>query len=200
MLPNGKLISTANSTRLAMPGSQRTFLWLCVTLRQPDVVHTSKQSTRSHLASTRSRSLPMTSVTPQWIDNAPYESSHTTSLSHPNDRTLPTSTVHSASEKDVEKAIASAHAAFPAWAATPAVERREILLRAAGILRTRKDEFVQAWQSQMDVEEGFASFNVMTSAAMIEEVAAGITLAMAGDIPTTKTCEFSPKRRNGACY
>src|SRR5690242_19602771 len=42
--------------------------------------------------------------------------------------------------EDVVKAIEAAEAAFPAWSATPAPKRGEILLRAAHLLRERKAE------------------------------------------------------------
>jgi acyl-CoA reductase-like NAD-dependent aldehyde dehydrogenase len=62
-------------------------------------------------------------------------------------------------------------------------QRRSILWKAAILLRERKEEFVEAWQEEMDVHEGFVEFNVMTSAGMIEEVASNITTALQGDIP-----------------
>ena len=43
-----------------------------------------------------------------------------------------------ASSSDVDRAVAAAGAAFPAWAARPAVERAAILVRAAAILRERR--------------------------------------------------------------
>lgn len=42
-----------------------------------------------------------------------------------------------ASERDLERALAAAERSFPAWAATPAIERRNLLLAAARLLRER---------------------------------------------------------------
>src|SRR5262249_7897885 len=44
-----------------------------------------------------------------------------------------------------ERAIAVARAAFPAWAATPARQRAEVLIRAAAILRQQRFELA-AWE------------------------------------------------------
>lgn len=49
-------------------------------------------------------------------------------------------TVRESSPQDVDAAIASAQLAFPAWSRRPAVERCNILLKAAAILRERNDE------------------------------------------------------------
>ncbi|WP_017297357.1 L-glutamate gamma-semialdehyde dehydrogenase [Nodosilinea nodulosa] len=49
-----------------------------------------------------------------------------------------------ASQEQAERAIAVAKAAFPAWAATPAKERANILRRAADIMEARRHE-LNAW-------------------------------------------------------
>ncbi len=51
---------------------------------------------------------------------------------------------HKASADLARRAVEEAHAYFPAWSATPASERVDMLLRAAAILRERKFEF-DAW-------------------------------------------------------
>jgi len=58
--------------------------------------------------------------------------------------------------EDVVKAIAAAEAAFPAWSATPAPRRGEILLRAAQILRARKAELGHLVSEEMGkaIKEG----------------------------------------------
>ena len=43
----------------------------------------------------------------------------------------------------VDAAVASAHAAFEAWSATPAAERGAILRRAAALLRDRNQELAE---------------------------------------------------------
>ena len=54
------------------------------------------------------------------------------------------------SKAEVEAAIASAKAAFPAWKRTPAPKRGEILQKAANEMARRKDELARA----MALEEG----------------------------------------------
>jgi len=52
----------------------------------------------------------------------------------------PLANVHESSPQDINAAIASAQRAFPAWSRRPAVERCNILLKAAALLRERNDE------------------------------------------------------------
>lgn len=58
--------------------------------------------------------------------------------------------VAASSLEEVEAAVSAAHAAFPAWRALPSPKRGDILLRAADLLRRRKDEFARA----LTLEEG----------------------------------------------
>ena len=51
--------------------------------------------------------------------------------------------VEQAGSPEVDKAVAAAKRAFPAWAATPAVERRTILMRAAALIRQATDELAR---------------------------------------------------------
>ncbi|HSF84346.1 MAG TPA: betaine-aldehyde dehydrogenase [Acidimicrobiia bacterium] len=51
--------------------------------------------------------------------------------------------VGQASQEDVDRAVASAAAAFVRWSAMPAAQRARILHRAAGILRERNDEIAR---------------------------------------------------------
>lgn len=54
-----------------------------------------------------------------------------------------------ATNDDVEKAIAAARAAFPAWKATPAPKRAEVILRSAEVLLRRKEEISQLMTREM---------------------------------------------------
>ncbi|ODH50792.1 hypothetical protein GX48_03109 [Paracoccidioides brasiliensis] len=51
--------------------------------------------------------------------------------------------IESSSNRDVDLAIDSARRAFPAWSQTPPAVRTRVLLRAAGILRSRNDEIAK---------------------------------------------------------
>jgi betaine-aldehyde dehydrogenase len=55
----------------------------------------------------------------------------------------PIATVHTASEKDVDAAIASGRAAFPSWSETPPLVRSRILLKAVSLLRERNDRIAE---------------------------------------------------------
>jgi acyl-CoA reductase-like NAD-dependent aldehyde dehydrogenase len=52
-------------------------------------------------------------------------------------------------QKDVDKAIAAAEEAFPRWKKFPPPKRGEILLKAAGIMRERKDELGELVTKEM---------------------------------------------------
>lgn len=53
------------------------------------------------------------------------------------------------SEKDLKAAVDAAHRAFPAWKKTPAPERAEIILKAAHILESRKEELARNMVREM---------------------------------------------------
>ncbi|CAG8956199.1 hypothetical protein HYFRA_00012116 [Hymenoscyphus fraxineus] len=52
----------------------------------------------------------------------------------------PLAEIQTASEADIDSAIASAKAAFPSWSQTPPLVRSRILLKAVSLLRERNDE------------------------------------------------------------
>jgi betaine-aldehyde dehydrogenase len=52
----------------------------------------------------------------------------------------PLANIHTTTTSAIDSAIASASQAFPAWSATPAIERARILQKAAALLRARNDE------------------------------------------------------------
>src|SRR5262245_30399283 len=47
-------------------------------------------------------------------------------------------------EQDVNRAVAAARKAFPAWSATTATARAKILRKIAGLVETRRDELARA--------------------------------------------------------
>jgi aldehyde dehydrogenase (NAD+) len=49
--------------------------------------------------------------------------------------------VASANRTDIDRALEAAHRAFPKWSATPAAERRDLLLAAADEMEPRKEDF-----------------------------------------------------------
>lgn len=59
--------------------------------------------------------------------------------------------VASANETDVDRAFAAAREALPKWAATPAAERRRLLLAVADEMEVRKDDFIDAHVASLGV-------------------------------------------------
>lgn len=67
-----------------------------------------------------------------------------------------TGVVESASINDIQQAVDAANAAFPAWEATLASEKRRILNKAADLLESEK--YVQAFSDSVPSEIGSVSF------------------------------------------
>lgn len=88
-----------------------------------------------------------------------------------------------ASTDDVAAAVEAAQAAFPAWAKTKPATRRNILLKAAEIMDSRKEELAGYMQQETGAEVPFsAGFNVPLAAEMLRDVAGRIGTIM-GHIP-----------------
>ncbi|WP_284164696.1 aldehyde dehydrogenase family protein [Frigidibacter sp. SD6-1] len=68
----------------------------------------------------------------------------------------PCAVISLGSVADADRAVAAAKAAFPAWAATPPAERREIVARILDQYETRKEEFAQAISMEMGAPIDFA--------------------------------------------
>ncbi|EXJ95887.1 hypothetical protein A1O1_01012 [Capronia coronata CBS 617.96] len=72
-------------------------------------------------------------TTEQYVDSSSGES---LAIYNPNDDTLVSDKVQVAAEADVDQAVAAAKAAFPAWSATPGLQRAAVMLRFADLLET----------------------------------------------------------------
>ena len=70
------------------------------------------------------------------VDSRPLDE-----VRYPADPSVLLGTVAQGGSEDVERAVAIAASAFPAWAARPAPERAAVLRRAAGLLEERRFEF-----------------------------------------------------------
>jgi 1-pyrroline-5-carboxylate dehydrogenase len=77
---------------------------------------------------------------PVVVDGQPRSDGPTFELRSPNDAGLKLASFHSASDRDVDDAVAAAKAAFPAWSGTPWQERVALLRRAAGRISERSNE------------------------------------------------------------
>ncbi|KAK3181003.1 hypothetical protein K4F52_007675 [Lecanicillium sp. MT-2017a] len=71
----------------------------------------------------------------------------------------PLATIYTTTGQQLDDAVASAQAAFPAWSQTPAPKRAEILLRAAAILRQRNDAL--ALTETLDTGKAFSETSVV---------------------------------------
>ncbi|HZD00477.1 MAG TPA: aldehyde dehydrogenase family protein [Actinomycetes bacterium] len=71
-------------------------------------------------------------------------------LTSPNDLSLKLGTFHEATQRDIDDAVAAAHAAAPAWAGTPWLERVSVLRRAADVISDRSSELA----ALMSIEVG----------------------------------------------
>lgn len=85
----------------------------------------------------------LTTPVPCLINNKAHTTSKTYDVVDPHDPSKVLHKVYAASAADADAAIKAAWAAFPAWRKTPATERRRIFLKAADILRTRTNKFVE---------------------------------------------------------
>lgn len=81
----------------------------------------------------------------------------------------PIANIHTTSQGAIDSAIACAQKAFPAWSATPPIERARILQKAATLLRTRNDELARIETS--DTGKPFSetsTVDVVTGADVLE--------------------------------
>lgn len=72
---------------------------------------------------------------------------------------------------EAEAAVAAAHAAFPAWAATSPGERQRLFLKAADITDRRIDELVRLMAIEGGSSKTFATFQIRLSSAMLRQAA-----------------------------
>jgi 1-pyrroline-5-carboxylate dehydrogenase len=77
---------------------------------------------------------------PAVVDGEARTDGEVFTLHSPNDAQLELAQVHSATERDVDDAVAAARAAFGAWSATPWKERVALLRRAADLISERSNE------------------------------------------------------------
>jgi vanillin dehydrogenase len=84
----------------------------------------------------------------------------------------PVGRVAAASAADADAAVQAAHGAFPAWAATPAGERRAVLSRAADLLEERAADIAATVTAETGATFGWGMFNCGLAAGMLREAGA----------------------------
>ncbi len=72
---------------------------------------------------------------------------------------------------EAEAAVAAAHAAFPAWAATGPGERQRLFLKAAEITERRLEEIVKVMVIEGGASQFYAAFQIRLSVAMLRQAA-----------------------------
>ena len=93
----------------------------------------------------------------------------------------------SASIEDAKNATAAAQAAFPAWAKLKPAAKRDIFMKAAGIVEARASELADYMKVETGAVDAFSSgFNVPKCADMLRDVAGRLSSVM-GHIPTCET-------------
>jgi 1-pyrroline-5-carboxylate dehydrogenase len=104
---------------------------------------------------------------PTVVDGQPRDDGPAFTLTSPNDTGLRLGTVHAATDRDVDDAVAAAKAAFPAWAGTPWRERVALLRRAADLISERSNELAALMSMEVGKNRLEALGDVEESADLI---------------------------------
>jgi vanillin dehydrogenase len=96
---------------------------------------------------------------------------------------------------DVTRAADAAEAAFPAWSAMGAFERREIFLRAADGMAGRAEEAIAALARETGASRLFAEYNLAFCIQVLREAAAAITRPAGELLPTSIPGAYSMAQR-----
>ena len=87
---------------------------------------------------------------------------------------------------DANKAADTAATAFKTWSETGPTERRLLLLKAADLLESKTNDFIQAMAAEVGASALWAGFNVMMAAGLFREAASLTTQIQGETIPTDK--------------
>ncbi|KAK2759758.1 hypothetical protein FQN54_002492 [Arachnomyces sp. PD_36] len=88
-----------------------------------------------------------------------------------------------ASVDDATRAVTAAKAAFPAWSKTKPYERRDVLLKAADVMASRKEELIKYQEDETGSGRVFAEHTFMMGVNFIKEFASRIP-SIEGSVPT----------------
>ncbi len=103
--------------------------------------------------------------------------------------------VQCASQTDVDKAVASAHAGYREWAAMSAMARSRILRRAVEILRSRNDELAQLESQNTGKAISETRYVDIVTGADVLEYYAGLIPALEGTQIPLRATSFAYTRR-----
>ncbi|CAI7637482.1 unnamed protein product [Penicillium pancosmium] len=123
------------------------------------------------------------SVVPLWINGRSAAASPAVTFPISLDEQGNTASAQSADVEAAQLAAAAAKKAFEQWRLSSPTFRRDILLRAAGLLDSRRAELVALQVLETNCAEAWAQFNIDNSINNMREIAARITSACTGSIP-----------------
>lgn len=89
-----------------------------------------------------------------------------------------------ASSKDVTKAIDTAAEAFKTWRKTTPSRRRDIFLKAAEIMESRREELVKTMNEETGATDPWSNLNVTNAIEIMKDVAGRIS-GIEGMLPAT---------------
>ena len=87
-----------------------------------------------------------------------------------------------ASVDDATRAAVAAKAAFPAWSKTKPFARRDVLLKAAAVMLSRKDELVGYQVLETGCDAKFAEATFMMGVSLLKDVAGRVS-SIQGAVP-----------------
>jgi len=102
---------------------------------------------------------------------------------------------------DVSRAVESSHEAFKTWSKTGPNERRQLFLKAADIMETKTNDFIQCMITETGTTGTWSGFNAMLSAGILREAAAMTTQIGGEIIPSNKpgTLAMGVSKPKGVC-
>jgi acyl-CoA reductase-like NAD-dependent aldehyde dehydrogenase len=138
---------------------------------------------------------------PLWIDGKEASTSTTFDVYNPSTGEKVWSSC-GATAKEATEAVESAQRAFKSWRKTKPAERRQILLKAADVMESRRAELKEYMALETGALDGFSEFNVSTTIEVFRNVA-GLVSNINGVIPQTQapgTGAFVFKEPYGVIY
>jgi acyl-CoA reductase-like NAD-dependent aldehyde dehydrogenase len=134
-------------------------------------------------AATTTTTTTTTTTHPLLISNAPYK----TTASFPVHSPATGKLLHhfsSASISDTTHAITTAQKAYPAWRSLPPPKKRDIFLRAAEIMTSRKEALSKICADETGAPPGWGEFNLNLAVDILKDVAGRLS-SIVGTIPAT---------------
>lgn len=98
--------------------------------------------------------------------------------------------VHLAQNANValsREAADSAQSAFKFWKTSTAASRRDVINKMSKLLVARKDELVALQIQETSCSRSWAEFNIGYTTSTLDEIAARVTTACAGELPAMST-------------